>query len=236
MAKNLVETLQGDSIATDLDLAYRTLAQALLAHRNRSEAIECGVDAVSLDRAVGATEAVIDLNDAHKICHRISALSERPGEVFDNLGHMFVLLQAESILREKCFLTSTRCAPTQQSKHEGVRIADLEGDGWALEAYGGVDLRNNSKLALDLRALFLVKSTLPRTFLAFRQSAYDPVADVKDGDEVPLRATCPARRGGPFSTHAKAKVVSILNGVIVLETGPIDVTVDADPKQDELRQ
>lgn len=223
MANTLVETLQGDSITTDLDLAYRELAQALLAHRSRIEANAGAVDAVSLDRAVCDTEAVIDLTEARTKCPRISAVSERPGEVFDNLGHMFVLLQAIPILQ----LTPTRCAPTQQSKHEDVRIADLEGDGWALEAYGGVDVRNNSKLALDLRALSLVKPTLPRTFLAFRETAYSPVSKVKDGGEVPLRATCPLRRGGPFMVQATAKVVGRRNGVVVLETGPIVLTVGA---------
>jgi hypothetical protein len=224
MAGTLVDTLRGDAIPRDLDLAYRTLARALLAHRSRSEA-GGGVDAASLDRAVCETEAVMDLKDAQAICPRISAPSERPGEVFDNLGHMFVLLQAVSILREECSLTPTCCAPTQQSKHEGVRIADLEGDGWALEAYGGVDVRNNSKLALDLRALFLVKPTLPRTFLAFRESAFGPVTKVTDGGTVQLSTMCPARRGGPFAAQATATVVGRLNGVVVLETGPIEVTV-----------
>lgn len=235
MTRNLVETLKGDSIAVELELAYLTLAEVLLVHRSRSESNTRAIDVVSLDHAVCATESEIDLTEAKVKCPQISALSERPGEVFDNLGHMFVLLQAMTILHKMYSLTPTRCAPTQQSKHEGMRIADMQGNGWALEAYGGVDVRNNSKLALDLRALSLVKSTLPRTFLAFRHVAYAPVASLAAREDVSLKGHCPARRGGPFTAETIAKVVGRLNGVIVLETSDIEVTYASNTMQDELR-
>lgn len=226
MAGSLVATLHGNAILDDLDLAYRTLARALLAYRSRTEPTAGAVDAASLDQAVCQTEAVIDLRPAQAACPMISASSERPGELFNNLGHIFVLLQAVSILQERCSLVPTWCAPAQQSSHEGLPIADLEGDGWALEAYGGANVRNNSKLALDLRSLSLVKPTLHRTFLAFRENAYRSIAAVPDWGEVRLRATCSPRQGAPFATQTLATVVGRRHGVVVLETDAIEVTGD----------
>ncbi|HEX4608722.1 MAG TPA: hypothetical protein VH092_11015 [Urbifossiella sp.] len=222
MAKTLVKTLQGPDIAADLERAYVTLAAAFLKHRGGDGNDTSDADPVMLDQTVCATEKVVDLRPAQAVCDLIAADEERPGEIFDNLGHMFVLLQAIPILRGTHGLIPQFCAPTQQSKHEGNRIADLQGEGWVLEAYGGVDVRNNDKLALDLRALFLVKPTLPRTFLAFRESAYGPVTKVKSGNTLPLTDTCPVRRGDPFAARTTATVVGRLNGVVAVETGPIE--------------
>jgi hypothetical protein len=130
----LVRTLHGDSIPDDLCRAYVALATAFLRHRGGGDVASETIDLCLLDSAVCATELHVDLRQSREHCDLITTDEERPGEIFNNLGHMFVLLQAIPILTEKCSLMPCFCAPTQQSDHEGRRIADLEGGSlWRIE-------------------------------------------------------------------------------------------------------
>ena len=182
-----------------------------------------------IDQIVSATEGRVDLRSARLTCEKIATNEERPGEIFDNLSHMFVILQAIAILREQCSLVPEICAPTQQSEHEGQRIADLQGAGWALEAYGGVDITNNAKLALDLRALSIWRGVSNRIFLAFRWDAYGPVVKMRNGQPRTMMSTCPLKRGGPFSAAATARFIGERNGVVVLEIDTVTISVSKAP-------
>jgi hypothetical protein len=219
----LVQTLRGETLAADLERAYIALAGAFLCHRRGGGAVVDGSNSVSLDQAVSATEGYVDLRPMRASCNLITTDEERPGEIFDNLSHMFVLLQAISILRETCSLVPQLCAPTQQSEHEGERIADLQGEGWTLEAYGGVAIKNNDKLALDLRTLSMWEAIASRTFLAFRETAYGPVRKMRTGDSWQITSSCSVKRGGPFSATASACLIGRLNGVVVLEIGTVRI-------------
>jgi hypothetical protein len=218
----LVHTLHGDSIPDDLCRAYVALATAFLRHRGGGGVASETIDPCLLDSAVCATELPVDLRQTREHCDLITTDEERPGEIFNNLGHMFVLLQAIPILAE-CSLMPRLCAPTQQSDHEGRRIADLEGEGWALEAFGGSNITNNGKLAKDLRTLSGGATECHRTFLAFRTLAW-PASQKWDAAVVqPISHRCARSHGGPFSAHARGQVRGRLNDVTVLEVSEINV-------------
>jgi hypothetical protein len=219
----LVRTLYGNSIPDDLSRAYVALATAFLRHRGGGSVASEKTDPCLLDSAVCATEQHIDLRQTRENCDLIATDEERPGEVFNNLGHMFVLLQAIRILDEKCSLTPCLCAPTQQSENEGERIADLKGGGWVLEAFGGSDIKNNAKLAKDLRTLSVRAKQGDRTFLAFRASAWPTSHTWGEAIEQPISHRCAPSHGGPFSAHAHGQVQGRLNGVTVLEVCEITV-------------
>ena len=219
----LVRTLHGDSIPDDLRRAYVALATAFLRHRGGSGVASETIDPYLLDSAVCSTELHVDLRQTHEHCDLITTDEERPGEIFNNLGHMFVLLQAILILAKECSLMPRLCAPTQQSDHEGRRIADLEGEGWVLEAFGGSNIKNNGKLAKDLRTLSGGVPQCHRTFLAFRTSAW-PASQTWDAAVVqPISHRCAPSKGGPFTAHARGQVRGRLNGVTVLEVSEINV-------------
>lgn len=126
-------------------------------------------------------------------------------EVLNVMNHVEVLLRAALAL-EKAGWTFTRCMPSQQYLAEGetaalpkTRAADLEGkdaqgETFALEAYGGVDYRNNSKLALDLNALRQCKKA--HLLLAARTGAWPSNLSKQ------LVASCEKRSGGPFKIEA----------------------------------
>ena len=166
----LVGTIRGDHLQERLARAYVILGHAFLSHRNRLEAIadRC-LEPADLDHYITRTEKKIDLRAAKAECDLIGPDYERPSEVFNNLRHMFVLLTAVSILKRAGF-RPTSCAPTQQSRHQGERLCDLQGDDWVLEAFGGVDIRNNGKLAKDFRTLSNHYGQ-KRTLLAVREDA-----------------------------------------------------------------
>jgi hypothetical protein len=63
----------------------------------------------------------------------------------------------------------------------------------------------------------------PRTFLAFRELAHRTIQDVMDGETVQLSGTCSRVRGVPFTAHTTGKVIGRQNGVVVVETGLIEV-------------
>jgi hypothetical protein len=124
-------------------------------------------------------------------------------EILNSLHHVEVLLCAGLALESENW-TLKRCAPTQQHLADGEtdvpsKIADLEGkddkgEAFALEAYGGPDYRNNSKLAQDLNALRVSKK--PRLLLAARKTAWP--------SNLPsvMTASCEKRNGGPFKIEA----------------------------------
>jgi len=219
----LVSTLQGDSILDDLRSAYVALATTFLRHRGGGGVAFETIDPCSLDSIVCATEQHIDLRQTRKVCNLIATDKERPGEVFNNLGHIFVLLQAIIILAEECSLKPLLCAPTQQSDHNGEQIADVQGEGWMLEAFGGSDIKNNGKLAKDLRKLSLLTTKENHTFLAFRTSAWPTSENWNKADKQSISHRCAPSHGGPFSAHATAQLRGRLKGVTVLEISGINV-------------
>lgn len=222
----LVQNIKGDSICDDLQRSYAALAVAYLRHRSGGIKSTESVDCVSLDIAVRSTETHIDLTDTRRACPLIGADSERPGEVFNNLNHMFVLLQATEILLGKHGFRPTFCSPTQQSYQDGARIADLEGDNWALEAYGGGDLSNNGKLAKDLRTLASRAQIGNSTFFAFRRESYNQISEWSPDEVNFFRGRCSKAHGGPFTATASARLQGQLNGVSVVEVFSIELTLE----------
>ena len=221
----LVKTLKGSTLESDLQLAYEALAKAFLIHRGKGCTNLEQCDVTNLDASVCGTETPVDLRATRAACNLIETDQERPGEIFNNLGHMFVLLQAIAVLRDQLSLVPSLCAPTQQSGHNGQRIADLEGDGWILEAFGGFDVTNNGKLAKDLRSL----STRPtvRTFVALREAAWPTLRTALNGSFVDIRARCSRSHGGPFTAIARACPHGRQNGVTVVEVQGVSI----DPSQ-----
>lgn len=219
----LVRNLVGATISQDLKRAYMALAKAYLHHRGgRSFEISDADDCV-LDATVRATESGVDLRGVRALCNLIETDSERPAEIFNNLGHMFVLLQALAVLSKAHGFVPAFCSPTQQSDHEGDRIADLEGDGWALEAYGGEDIKNNGKLAKDLRTLAARAERGDRTFLAFRSSAFPIASTWNLHDRHAIQHRCSPSHGGPFCSRGIAQTQGQLNGVLVIELFEIQI-------------
>ena len=111
------------------------------------------------------------------------------------------------------------CAPTQQSDS-----ADLE-TGWSLEAFGGVDIDNNGKLAKDLRKLTRVTLDGKRAFLAARENAWQrSFRDISDGEWRKITAKCSKSHGGPFSICATVTRIGDRNGIMVFEAHSISET------------
>ncbi|MEO8875150.1 MAG: hypothetical protein ABI461_06140 [Polyangiaceae bacterium] len=121
------------------------------------------------------------------------------------IHHIEVLLRASLALEAEKWALK-RCAATQQHVVEGEylaapsKIADLEGkdekgEAFALEAFGGLDYRNDSKLALDLNALRQSKKA--RTLLAAKKTAWPANLTTQ------VSASCEKRNGGPFMIGAK---------------------------------
>jgi hypothetical protein len=124
-------------------------------------------------------------------------------EILNSLRHVEVLL-CVGLALEADHWTLKRCAPMQQHLADGEadvpsKIADLEGKDdqgltFSLEAYGGADYRNNSKLALDLNALRQSKKA--RLLLAAHRAAWPASIPTT------LTASCEKRNGGPFKIEA----------------------------------
>lgn len=216
----LVRTLSGKPIYDDLRRAYVTLAQTFLQHRGGGDVTTETDDPCALDSAVCQTELHVDLREAQKQCNLIDTPCERPVEIFNNLNHMFVLLQEIPILAEQCSLQPLFCAPTQQSDH-----ADLEGEKWSSEAFGGMNITNNGKLAKELRTLSKAASLGHRTFLAFRTVAL-PRSEAWNGATVhAISGRCAKPHGGPFVASAQGSLIGRLNGVTVIEVQGINVSI-----------
>ena len=124
-------------------------------------------------------------------------------ELLNSIHHVEVLLCA-CLALEADNWTLKRCAPMQQHLADGevdvpTKIADLEGkddkgEAFSLEAYGGADYRNNSKLALDLNTLR--QSKKPRLLLAAHRTAWPSNLPTM------MSASCEKRNGGPFKIEA----------------------------------
>ncbi len=226
---HLVRTLSGDRIEEELRQAYCVLAKTYLRHRAGGLGDVENADASTLQAAVLDSESLVNLSEAKAICELITADFERPGELFNQLGHMSVLLAAASGLAS-CGLQPNICAPTQQSADKGGQaIPDLGGDRWSLEAYGGVDYGNNGKLAKDLRSLARWAQTSPtsRVFLAFRQSAWHLRTPLSQLRFSPIVHRCSKNHGGPFRasgegqtfyTSAEVEIVEVRNIIVTLES------------------
>ncbi|MFO0884307.1 MAG: hypothetical protein U0894_08975 [Pirellulales bacterium] len=222
----LVRNLKGASIDDDLARAYSALAIEFLRHRGGKGFEISETDSCLIDAAVCATESPIDLRGIRKQCDLIENDEERPVEIFNNLGHMFVLLQAIPILSKLHQLVPLFCSPTQQADHEGTRIADLEGETWSLEAYGGGDIKNNGKLAKDLRTLEACSRRGHRTFLAFRSNSLPIVKKWNRCEHYKLRQTCSPSHGGPFTSSCLAQLQDQLNNVTLIEVSQILITTN----------
>lgn len=220
----LVKNLVGEKISADLERAYLSLAKVYLTHRGQNKLEAADTDVCLLDEAICRTEAHIDLRSLRVQCELIGNDAERPVEVFNNLGHMFVLIQSIHILRQRFGYFPTFCSPTQQSDFEGNRIADLEGIGWAVEAYGGGDIKNNGKLAKDIRTLQDRALQGRRTFLAFRLSAFPAVDSWRPEMQYLIRHRCSAKHGGPITAKAQGLLIGSLNQVAVIEVCEIYTT------------
>jgi hypothetical protein len=216
---HLVRTLCGENITEELRQAYLVLAKTYLRHRAGGlEDVE-GADLHALRDAVLDSESLVNLSAAKAGCEWIEADSERPGELFNQLCHMEVLLAAASALAARD-LRPHLCAPTQQSADtEGKAIPDLGGIGWFLEAYGGVDYGNNGKLAKDLRSLSRWSGTpsTSRLFLAFRESAWHRKVPLSALGFSPIAHSCSKKHGGPFRATAKGRLFLQSCGVLIAE-------------------
>jgi hypothetical protein len=216
---HLVRTLSGENIVQELQQAYAVLARAYLRHRTKELGNVANADLLSLDTAVLASESLVNLVDARAECQLIETGCERPGEMFNQLCHIYVLLAAASALTERG-LRPHICAPTQQSADaRGGAIPDLGGPRWFLEAYGGVDYGHNGKLAKDLRVLSRLSgsSSTPRLFVAYRESAWHRNMPLSSSAFNPVVHTCPKKHGGPFRASAEGQLFLISSGVAVAE-------------------
>jgi hypothetical protein len=218
---SLVRTLEGPSLEVDLTLAFTVLARIFLSRSHVSEVDT--KDVCALDAIVQQAEEPIDLRVARSACPLIDKDSERPGEVFNQLGHMFVLIETIRLMRQ-LGLGATVCAPTQGSSHKGTAIPDLGGDGWALEAFGGCDFTNNGKLARDLRTLAATYEVGGRLFIACRCAAQPQWATIDPAFHFPVKAACSAKHGGPFHVTADAVVSGRSEHVLVVEVQDVVVS------------
>ena len=124
-------------------------------------------------------------------------------DLLSALNHVEILLRIGLALENEKWQLK-RCGATHQHIADGevampAKVADLEGkddkgEPFALEAFGGPDYRNDSKLALDLNALRSSKK--PRLLLAARKSA------LPSNLTTLLTASCEKRNGGPFKIEA----------------------------------
>lgn len=118
---HLVRTLSGDRIEEELRQAYCVLAKTYLRHRAGGLGDVENADASTLQAAVLDSESLVNLSEAKAICELITADFERPGEFFNQLGHMSVLLAAASGLAS-CGLQPNICIRRNRAQtKEGKR-------------------------------------------------------------------------------------------------------------------
>jgi hypothetical protein len=170
---HLIRTLVGPAEINRLQEAYTVLARAYLSHRAGGSAERASNDYQGLTRSVLASEEPIQVAELRSQCDLITTDIERPGEIFHNLGQMEVLIASIEIMR-RLGLEPIFSAPTQQSKDDdGNEIADMQGDGWVLEAYGGHKCDSNKKVFEDLCTLAQNASSGRRLFVSFRRTAWE---------------------------------------------------------------
>jgi len=145
-------------------------------------------------------------------------------EVYNNLGQIEVLIAAVEILRNS-ELYPQICAPTQQSTdQDGNEISDLQGEGWRLEAYGGLNCKSNQKLFEDLCTLHQSSHENERLFLAFRlcawQAAYKS-KQLKQNANVQVQGTTKKSRprygGKKVKVSANLELVGEDDSICVVE-------------------
>ena len=191
---HLIRALKRDEIEL-LPEIYRVLANCYLTHRSGGVMGLRAGDEPSLEMlfdSVQATEEMVPLAEAREELHQlmiarvedrpplipITKVSEQPAELFNCLGQIEVLSRAVEKLSLEHF-TFSHCAPTQQDTDaDGNKISDLEGfftvdetgEKWCLEAYGGKNLQNNTKLYQDMTSLLATPTD--HRFLAFRSTSW----------------------------------------------------------------
>ena len=225
---HLLRTLEGPNEIDRLTEAYEVLADAYLKHRSgKSESLEnvgCGSRFRTLCSMVLATEDFMHVGELSCKCDLISTDFERPVEVYNNLGQIEVLIAAVTILR-KSYLRPQTCAPTQQSTdQDGNAISDLQGVGWRLEAYGGLNCKSNQKLFEDLCTLHQSSHENERLFLAFRHCAWQAAYKSKRLEQnanVQVQGTTKKGRtqygGHKVNVSANLKLVDEHDSICVVE-------------------
>ncbi|MEZ6006501.1 MAG: hypothetical protein R3F05_01855 [Planctomycetota bacterium] len=228
----LVQTITGN-VETRLKQAYLALSRRYLAQLGAAESDE---DAATepkdweeaRERVVRAGSSIEITEQDRLVSSDLSVSSWKPVEVINGLNHIAALIAAVECLRERGWEIHG-CMPTQQyaddTSDEDADAArqrkpdlwglDPNGASFALEAYGGVRYRNNSKLALDLAALEREQGGGARTLLAAQTSAW-PV--VRVGKK--LTATC-AKRHGDFSRECVTKAIFESGDYQILEVEQI---------------
>ena len=228
---HLIRTLNNPEELGRLPEAYCVLAKAYLEHRSGHMA---GVGSHvpfsynDLRIVVVRSESEVSLKSLKHECDLIDAEVERPVELFNNLGQIEVLIAAINTLGQ-FGLEAQRGAPTQQSRDSsGMEVADLEGDGWKLEAYGGQKCSSNKKLYEDICTLNQACRSGERMFLAFRRSAWDATyktrrLSTREPTSV-VGTTRKARaryRGKKVSVSANLTLIGELEGVCVCKVKDI---------------
>ena len=239
---HLVRDLKGKSEIKLLPEIYKIVAKHLLAHRSR-RMLQGDLASASFDdvcRIVSDTESMVPLVAAQEEANAllktngisgnplIGKSDEKPGEMFNNLGQLEVLSKAVAYFEEisSCFFTA--CAPTQQHLDRDKQpIADLEGficekeaqRPWALEAFGGKDLQNNSKLYKDLSGLLKRKAILtnPQMFLAFRESAWTWQSKQRELLSCKTITMTGKPKGGKCKVTAQLRLFAKCKDVLIVE-------------------
>jgi hypothetical protein len=228
---HLIRTLVGKKDLDRLEEAYIVLAEAYLQHRTgQTNSRSGGTGFEALRQRVLASEAKVNIRErCGQLCDLINTDYERPVELFNNLGQVEVLIAAIKIMRE-LKLPPTKSAPTQQSQDDdGNSVADLEGDGWKLEAYGGHNCKSNQKLFEDLCTLKSTQKNQSRMFLAFRkdawQAAYPKKPLLKKGS-ISVRGTTKKFRtdfnNQKVNVQAAIELIDEKNDILVCEALRID--------------
>lgn len=215
----LVATLFGEQIQSGLCEAYASLASDFLKARGLP-LLDASAPSTEIDEEISKTEDEIELT--RESGSKVEMARARPIELFNNLRHIFVIIHAGGSLAQRG-LRSLACAPTQQSSSGGDRVADLQGDGWVLEAYGGVSAKNNRKLVKALESLQRGLAKGGRAFLALRESATKSAAQQAVGDPWVYAQRRYKTKGGRVPVEAKGVVFGLQSGVVVIEVTFIDV-------------
>ena len=161
------------SVWVQLEEAARAVAKAYLKSK---ETCADGLELKEIFRHVnqdGRPAEQVELIVANAECSLVRSERMDGGEIRHQLRHVEVMLGVRRIV-EGLGLTPTRSAPTQNSRDTmNVIVSDLEGADFAVEAYGGDCIANNSKDAKTLDVLRRVNMAKPgvRTFVAVRASA-----------------------------------------------------------------
>ena len=159
----------GNTVWSQLETAARAVVDCYVASRQTITPSGSLLD--DLFAAVNKDSAV-NLRPAHKKCKLVCNDEMEASQVRDQLRHVEVLLGVRPKLDRQCLIPE-KSESTQGSGGKSGRVEDIEGPGFVVEGFGGVDITNNAAAAKKLRLLAQVKSHDPqrRTFLALRRQA-----------------------------------------------------------------